>query len=91
MVSPLQAFSVGMLVDVGLPSHVFKRLTNVFSHAVDEGILEEVAAPEDVLSADPVATRAWKCAMHNHSPSSPQHAHARARCAVSATLLFVVS
>ena len=67
--SPLAAFSVGMLVDVGLPSHVFRRLANLFTHAVDEGILEEVsmASPpinSDVLSADPSAPRAWQWTMH---------------------------
>ena len=49
-----------MLCTVGLPTHVYSRLTQWFSRATDEGILEELAVvPPDVLAADPGAQRAW--------------------------------
>ena len=32
-----------MLCTVGLPTHVYSRLTQWFSRATDEGILEELA------------------------------------------------
>jgi len=61
LVSPLQAFSEGMLVDVGLPRSVFKRLAQIFAHATDEGILEPVTPPpREVLAADPSAKQAWR-------------------------------
>ena len=57
---PLESFSEGMLCTVGLPTHVYSRLTQWFSRATDEGILEELAVvPPDVLAADPGAQRAW--------------------------------
>ena len=49
-----------MLCTVGLPTHVYSRLTQWFSRATDEGILEELAVvPPEVLAADPGAQRAW--------------------------------
>jgi len=60
-VSPLMAFSEGMLVDVGLPSSLVRRLAHLFSVATDEGILEPChQVPTDVLKADPNAKQAWR-------------------------------
>ena len=77
-VSPLGAFSAGMLVDIGLPGHIFRRLVYWFNLATDEGILEQATPiPEEVLSADPSAQNAWRwllCLMRDQVLANLLHA-----------------
>ena len=59
-VSPLRAFSEGIVVHLGLPDNIVKRLGLWFAAAVDEGILEILEPiPPEVLAADPGAKQAW--------------------------------
>ena len=59
-VSPLAAFSQGMLKALPLPSAVLARSAALLATAVSEGILEELKyVPMEVQKADPGAKHAW--------------------------------